>query len=70
MAEIARLQRRKVFVLEPKEVNDQAKRGYKSLLKKGTTPIKSYKDVLDFLKDETTQLPPKGNKKDSFTNRH
>jgi len=66
LAKIARSQGRKIFVLEPKEDNERAKRGYKLLLAKGAAPIKSYKDVLDFLKDENFQSSFKGKKANSF----
>jgi DNA processing protein len=50
---IALAQRRKVFALQPKG-NDRARRGFKTFIDMGATPFKSAKEVLDFLKEETS----------------
>jgi len=46
---IALSQKRKVFALQPRG-NEQAKRGFKVFMDMGAIPIKSAKEVLDFLK--------------------
>jgi len=49
LAEYALLQRKKAFVLKPKEDDEQALRGYKLLLRKGAISINSYEDLLSSL---------------------
>jgi len=57
-------QRRKVFVLKPKD-NERAKRGFKVFVDMGATPIRSSREVLDFLKSEIP-LTTKERKLDSY----
>lgn len=64
LAKFAYSQGREVFVLEPKKENESLEKGYKLLLRMGANPIKSDKDVLDFLKGETTQLSSESKKTD------
>jgi DNA processing protein len=53
---IALAQKRKVFALEPKG-SDRAKRGFKTFIDMGATSIKSAKEVLRFLSQETPSSP-------------
>jgi len=48
---IALSQRRKVFALKPRN-NERAKRGFKVFMDIGATPVKSSKEILDFLKQQ------------------
>jgi DNA processing protein len=61
---IALSQKRQVFVLEPKG-NDRAKRGFKSFIDMGATSIKSTKEVLRFL-DQNTRPSPDNSRLDSY----
>jgi len=53
LARRALSQRKRVFVLEPKEDNEQALKGYKFFLGKGATSIKSCEELLGIFRNET-----------------
>ncbi len=57
LANIALRQGRRVFALEPKGEDEGVKRGYELLLDMGAIPTKSYKEIVDFLENETHLLP-------------
>jgi len=65
--DLALSQGRKVFALKPQRTNERAMRGYRLFLSKGAVSIKSSKEVLEFLKKETSELALKEKKLDSFS---
>jgi DNA processing protein len=66
MVKHALSQKKEVFMLEPDEKNDQALKGYKLLLSKGVTSIKSAEELLELIKGENQSKFKKNRPKSSY----